>query len=196
LDFEPGIRLVSIQDDRSDSAIQVPAAPTDEFVQLFTKWQRRLFLFILAQVPELANAEEILQETNLVVWRKSHMYRPGTNFFAWSCRIAVLEVLKHRERSRRRGISLSEGLLELIARDAEVNVDSLEERRRALLSCLSRLAPADRELVRRRYAPGESGKSVAKNLGRPANSVYQSLSRIRRTLLECIKRRLAAEGSL
>jgi RNA polymerase sigma-70 factor (ECF subfamily) len=35
---------------------------------------------------------------------------------------------------------------------------------------------------------------VARQLGRPANSVYQSLSRIRRTLLDCIKRRLAAEA--
>ena len=35
---------------------------------------------------------------------------------------------------------------------------------------------------------------MARKLGRPANSVYQSLSRIRRTLLECIKRRLAAEA--
>ncbi len=57
-------------EDQSDSALQLPIAPADEFVQLFTKWQRRLFLFILAQVPNLVEAEEILQETNLVIWRK------------------------------------------------------------------------------------------------------------------------------
>ena len=64
----------------------------------------------------------------------------------------------------------------------------------ALLVCLARLAPADRELIRLRYAPSETGKSLARKLGRPANSVYQSLSRIRRALLECVKRRLAAEA--
>ena len=63
-----------------------------------------------------------------------------------------------------------------------------------MLACLARLAPSDRELIRRRYSPGETGKSLAEALGRPANSVYQSLGRIRRTLLECIKRRLAAEA--
>jgi RNA polymerase sigma-70 factor, ECF subfamily len=185
---------VNVRDDHSDSAIQVPAAPTDDFVQLFTKWQRRLFLFILAQVPHTGDAEEILQETNLVIWRKSHVYRPGTNFFAWCCRIAVLEVLKHRERRRRNAVILSDALIEVIAREAEENVDSLEAQRRALLVCLTRLAPADRELIRERYAPGETGKSVAHKLGRPTNSVYQSLSRIRRALLECIKRRMAAEA--
>jgi RNA polymerase sigma-70 factor (ECF subfamily) len=181
-------------EDHSDSALQLPVAPTEDFVQLFTKWQRRLFLFILAQVPNLVDAEEILQETNLVIWRKSHTFRPGTNFYGWCCRIAVLEVLKHRERYRRSTVPLSDGFIEVIAREARENVDPLEDRRRALLTCLSRLSPADRELIRHRYAPGETGKSVARTLGRPANSVYQSLSRIRRALLECVKRRLTAEA--
>ena len=181
-------------DDRSDSAVQLPAAPTENFVQLFTKWQRRLFLFILAQVPIVGDAEEILQETNLVIWRKSHTYTPGTNFYAWCCRIAVLEVLKYRERRRRNAVSLSDQLIEILAREASEHVDSLEDRRNALLTCLTKLAPADRELIRRRYSPGQTGRTVARQLGRPANSVYQSLSRIRRSLLECIKRRLAAEA--
>jgi RNA polymerase sigma-70 factor, ECF subfamily len=181
-------------EDQSDSALQLPIAPADEFVQLFTKWQRRLFLFILAQVPNLVEAEEILQETNLVIWRKSHTFRPGTNFYGWCCRIAVLEVFKHRERRRRSAVALSDSFLESIALEARENVEVLEERRRALLACLSRLAPADRELIRQRYAPSETGKSLARKLGRPANSVYQSLSRIRRALMECVKRRMAAEA--
>ncbi len=182
------------QNNASDSAINLPVAPSDEFVQLFTRWQRRLFLFILAQVPNATEAEEILQETNLVIWRKSFAYRPGTNFYAWVCRIAALEVLKHRDRRRKTGVPLSDRLVELVAREAEDNLESLEARRRALLVCLERLAPADRELIRRRYAPGQSGKTVAQTLGRPANSVYQSLSRIRRALFDCVKRRLAAEA--
>jgi RNA polymerase sigma-70 factor, ECF subfamily len=181
-------------DDRSDSAVQIPQAPSDEFVQLFTRWQRRLFLFILAQTPNPAEAEEILQETNLVIWRKSHTFTDGTNFYAWCCRIAVLEVFKFRDRRRRHAALLSEAFVEAIARDAEESAESLEDRRRALLACLARLVPADRELIRQRYSPGATGKSVARQLGRPANSVYQSLSRIRRSLLDCIKRRMAAEA--
>jgi RNA polymerase sigma-70 factor (ECF subfamily) len=182
------------RDDQSDSALQLPVAPAEDFVQLFTKWQRRLFLFILAQVPNLVDAEEILQETNLVIWRKSHTFQPGTNFYGWCCRIAVLEVLKHRERRRRTAVALTDSFLEVIATEARESADDLEDRRNALLLCLARLAPADRELIRLRYAPSETGKSLAQKLGRPANSVYQSLSRIRRVLLECVKRRLAAEA--
>ena len=77
-----------------------------------------MFLFILAQVPHLVDAEEILQETNLVIWRKSHTFQAGTNFYGWCCRIAVLEVLKHRERHRRSAVPLSDEFLEVIAREA------------------------------------------------------------------------------
>ncbi len=91
-------------------------------------------------------------------------------------------------------VALSDSFSKSIALEARENVEVLEERRRALLACLSRLAPADRELIRQRYAPSETGKSLARKLGRPANSVYQSLSRIRRALLECVKRRMAAEA--
>jgi RNA polymerase sigma-70 factor (ECF subfamily) len=106
----------------------------------------------------------------------------------------VLEVLKHRDRQRRDAVRLSDRLVEIIAREAQEHAEPLEARRRALLACLGRLSDGDRELIRRRYAPGENGKSLARRLGRPANSVYQSLSRIRRALHECIQRRLAAEA--
>lgn len=170
------------------------AAPGEDFVQLFTAHQRRLYLYILAQVPRPADAEEILQETNIVTWRKFHQFEPGTSFFAWACRIATFEILKHRERRRRDRLCFSDEFIEQIARDAQDSAEDFEGRRRALAHCLGKLRKQDRELIQRRYAPGENGKSVARFLRRPVNSVYQSLGRIRRTLLECINRRLAAEA--
>ena len=56
-----------------------------------------------------------------------------------------------------------------------------------------KLQQEDRDLIQRRSQPGHSGTEIAEVLGRPANSVYQSLGRIRRTLLECVQRRLSAE---
>jgi RNA polymerase sigma-70 factor (ECF subfamily) len=173
----------------------VPAErPGDEFVQLFTRHQRRLFLYILAQVANPVDAEEILQETNLVIWKKCDQFEPGTYFFAWSSRIARLEVLKFLERRQRERIRFRTDLVELIAEEALADPVHQEERRQALSECLGKLSVRDRKLIEQRYAPGTSGKGLAEQLGRPANSVYQSLGRIRRTLLECISRRLAEAG--
>lgn len=178
----------------SANSVQPAAAPPNaEFVQLFTRHQRRLYLFILAQVPNPAEAEEILQETNVVIWRKFPEFEPGSSFFAWACQIARFEVLKYRERRHKDRLYFSNDFVECVAAEAIEHADELERRRNALIECLGRLREQDRLLIQSRYAPGESGKGLARLLGRPSNSVYQSLGRVRRTLLECINRRLASE---
>ena len=177
----------------ADSPVTV-TSPDPEFVQLFTKYQRRLYLYILSQVPHPADAEEILQETNLVIWRKYNRFEIGTNFLAWTSRIATYEVMKFRDRHRRDRLYFSDRFIEQIGESALADADLLEERRDALIDCLGKLREKDRELVQNRYAPGETGKNLASRIGRPVNSVYQSLGRIRRTLLECVDRRLREES--
>ena len=182
-------------DPRSDAGTNLsPGGLAPEFVQEFTRHQRRLYLYVLAQVGRPTDAEEILQETNLVVWRKADRFQPGTSFFAWASRIASYEVLKHRERRGRDRHRFSDEFLETVAEEALPVSEDWEERRKALAVCLGKLRPKDRELIRRRYAPGENGKSLAEELGRPVNAVYQSLGRVRRVLLECVQRQVAATG--
>lgn len=169
--------------------------PSEEFVQLFTRNQRRLYLFILAQVSNSQDADEVLQETNLIIWSKYHKFDITTNFFAWSAQIATYEVLKFRQRRHREKLRFTDEFVDAVSREVLERSDELEQRRSALELCLQKLRPDDRKLIHRRYQPGERGKFVAEDLGRPANSVYQSLGRIRRTLLECIQRRLASGGT-
>ena len=172
-----------------------PVAPSPEFVQLFTHHQRRLFLYILSQIPNPIEAEEVQQETNVVIWSKFAQFRPGTNFQAWVSQIATFEVLKYRSRKKRDRIQFSDEFLETVSREALERSDELEERRKALVECMGKLRPRDRELIEQRYAPGEKGKHLAEQIGRPANSVYQSLGRIRRSLMECITRRMTTGGA-
>lgn len=179
----------------TSAAVGPPAVPDAEFVQLFTRHQRRLYLYILSQVPNPVAAEEILQDANVVIWSKFRQFQAGTNFLAWCTQIANYEILKHRARQKREKLQFSDEFLQHIAQESLARSDELERRREALIECLQKLKPRDRELIQRRYAPGESGKHLAETLGRPSNSVYQSLGRIRRTLWECIQRRLAVESS-
>lgn len=182
-------------DESEASAVEAnPVAPGPEFVQLFTHHQRRLFLYILSQIPNPIEAEEVQQETNVIIWSKFHQFRTGTNFLAWVSQIANFEVMKYRSRKKRERLKFSDEFLETVSRDALERSDELEERRNALIECIEKLRPRDRELIQQRYAPGEKGKHLAEQIGRPANSVYQSLGRIRRSLMECIQRRLTTGG--
>jgi len=187
-------RHSSLNSMNSMSDMSVPARPSEEFVQLFSRNQRRIYLHIMGQVGSAEDAEEILQETNVVIWSKFDRFEAGTNFIAWSFQIANFEVLKYRDRRRASKLVFSDDLLQTIALESEETQDDLDLRRSALRDCLGKLRPHDRELIQSRYAPGHSGKDVADTLGRPSNSVYQSIGRIRRSLFECISRRLAAEA--
>ena len=163
-------------------------------MQLFSRTQRRIYLHILGQVGNPTDADEVLQETNVVIWSKFDRFELGTNFIAWTFQIANYEVLKFRDRRRSSRLVFSEDVIEAIAEESEESQDDLDLRRAALNECLDKLRSKDRELIQTRYAPGNKGKDVADVLGRPSNSVYQSIGRIRKTLFECINRRLSAEG--
>lgn len=179
----------------SPSESSVPSRPAEEFVQLFSRSQRRIYLHILGQVGNPDQAEDVLQETNVVIWSKFDRFELGTNFIAWSFQIANYEVLKYRDRRRSNKLVFSDDLLESLATESEEQQDDLDLRRSALRECLKKLRPKDRELIQTRYAPGSSGRDVADNLGRPSNSVYQSVGRIRKTLFECINRQLNTEAA-
>lgn len=186
--FESGLILMNSLSE-SDSGVQLPG---EEFVQLFTRAQRPIYLFILAQTGDVQAAEEILQETNLIIWAKCDQFQPDTNFGAWTRQIAMYEVLKWRQRQKREKLRFSDEFLSVVAEEAGVRSAEQEQRREALQHCLQKLESKDRRLIEQRYQPGVTGKELAASLGRPANSVYQSLGRIRRALLACIERRLAS----
>jgi len=166
----------------------------DEFIRLFSTAQRPLFLYVLPLVGNATDADEVVQETNLVMWAKREQFQPGSSFLAWGRAIARLEVFRFRRTHGSKLRFLDGELLDIVAGRAERSDDELEQRQDALAGCMKQLRPKDRSLIQLRYTPGVSGEDMARQLGRPANSIYQSLGRIRRMLAECIQRRLAAGG--
>lgn len=178
------------------------ASPPEEFIRCFSAAQRPLFLYLLPMLGNPVDAEEVLQETNVVIWKKWQQFELGTNFIAWGRTIARLEVFRYRRNKNNRVALLDDDILELVASRLELEGSTLESRRReALSTCVEKLKPSDREIVRLRYETDSNGDQVAKKLGRPPNSVYQSLGRIRRVLMKCIEQqvkeiRLSEEGGL
>ncbi|MCA9052028.1 MAG: sigma-70 family RNA polymerase sigma factor [Planctomycetaceae bacterium] len=172
-----------------------PSGPSEDFIRSFTAAQRSLYLYILPLVGNSTDADEVLQETNLVIWSKWSQFEPGSNFLAWGRAIARLEVFRHRRSPGRRIGLLDAGLLELVANRTEVVSEQLELRQEALAHCLEQLRPKDLELVQLRYVAGASGEDVARQTGRPVNSIHQSIGRIRRALTECVRLRLAESGA-
>ena len=128
----------------------------------------------------------MFQETSATLWQKFDEFQPGSNFFAWACRIAYFEVLEFRRRRRRQRLTFNEGLLETLSRD-------LSERQGICKPAAWRCRIAwngsrswIEELVEQRYAGGETILEIAQRTGRPVHALYKAFGRIRRALMKCI----------
>lgn len=164
-----------------------------EFLDLYTRHYPRLQFYVMALMPAASDAADVLQETSLVLWEKFDTFELGSNFFAWACKIARFQAMKHRERSRRSGHCFGEALLEKLAVEASDDRFAEPVSLEALQRCLAKLTEADKTLIRRRYQPGASVQQIAAELGRSANALSKSLGRIRRALVECVERTLGSE---
>lgn len=173
----------------------VPPERVDTFVRLLGQNQRRLYLYVMSLVPDRTEAEDILQETNLVLWREFDRFQVGTNFTAWACRVAFNQVLSWRKRRQRDRLEFSEAFLTAVADELSEEAERLEERGRLLARCLDRLPPHHRNLVRLRYSEGASVEAIAAQVKGSVEGVYRMLSRIRQALHECVQQSLRQEGT-
>lgn len=173
-----------------NSPAQADSAQMNQFVELLGRHQLALFRYILAMVPRVQDAEDVMQEVSKTLWQRFADYEPGSSFLAWARRVAYFRILEFRRHCDRRLHILPEDVLKTIAEDTRFSQQREDERREALARCFEQLRPNDRDLITARYTPGVNMTELADQIGRPTNSVYKSLGRIRQTLLACIERRL------
>ena len=166
----------------------------EEFVRLFSRHQRQVYAYIATVLVNPADVEEVLQETSIVLWSKFETYDRQRSFVKWACGVAHLQILRHFRQQKRKPLPLDEPTLELLLAERTAMEHQLSDRRAALSECVKQLRASDREIIESCYAPGTSFKTVAKQLGRSVGALYHSLGRIRRTLFECVNRRIAREG--
>ena len=159
---------------------------SDEFLQMITEFQGRLFGFVLTMLGDVDQANEVLQETNLVLWRKSDEFRSGTDFKAWSFRVAHFQVMAFRQRQIRDRLVFGDDVLEQITRDAAIQDEVYQQRVDRLENCIAKLPERNREVLCRFYDNEESLETIAEALRRTANSVGQMLFRIRKSLIACV----------
>jgi RNA polymerase sigma-70 factor (ECF subfamily) len=169
------------------------AHESEAFVRLMTEHQGRLFAYILSLLGDPDRANDVLQETNVVLWRDAREFRPGSNFKAWAFRVAHFQVMAFRQRQIRDRLVFEDDLIEALAFGAREADEMFESRQERLAGCLEKLAPAQREMVRRRYAEGLSVSAIAQDRGMTPNAAMQALFRIRQALIHCVSR--YAEGS-
>ena len=160
---------------------------TDEFVALYTNSQRQIYAYIRSQVLSPFDADDILQETSAILWRKFDEFRQGTDFVRWACRIARLEVLTYHRHHKRWLSIFSDEAADAISEKVLELSGSVVFRAEALAECSQRLTVRDREILQLRYQLNQSVSEIAEKMGRTESAVYKSLQRIHDELFKCIE---------
>lgn len=163
-----------------------------EFAQLLQQHHARLYAYLYSLVRDFDDADDLFQQTTVVLWKKFDEFDRSRSFLSWACGIARFESANFlRSRSRQKLYFTDDLNLLLVEAQQEYSQDELEERRDALAKCVDKLRQRDRELLEACYCGAANVQQVADAQGRSTQSIHNSLRRIRKSLFECIRRTLA-----
>lgn len=159
------------------------------FVKLLTDHQTAIRAFVISLLPGAPDVDDVIQETNALIWVKRSEFTLGTNFRAWALTVARYKVMTHcRQLKQRRWISLDGDVAELLADEIEEqDPDFVEKRIRALQSCIRKVRPKDRELLLQRYWHKTRLQDFAAAHKSSLNGLKVHLFRLRASLKRCIE---------
>ncbi|MEW4561044.1 sigma-70 family RNA polymerase sigma factor [Bremerella sp. JC770] len=150
--------------------------------------QRVLISFVASLVRDPHLVNDVVQETNLVIWKKRDSFTLGTNFRSWSLRIAYLQSLAALKAVQSSRLMFSQDLVDRFTEDTETATSILtQDTSDRLKVCLSRLTPRQREVIELRYQQSCSIAHITEKLGRTQAAIGMLLSRARTALLQCLK---------
>ncbi len=162
----------------------------EEFVELLTAHQSRLYAYIYSLVGEVESSKDTLQETNRVLWRKAEEFDHSRPFLPWALTFARFQVRASRSRMARERLCFRDDASLQVASD-EAGAKLVEpgpgERELALEACLGKLGGDQREMVGKFYREGMSTAEIGAALGRRPNTIAVALHRIRAALGNCIR---------
>jgi RNA polymerase sigma-70 factor (ECF subfamily) len=171
------------------------AAAQQRFLSLFLRSEWEVFRYVAALVPNLADAEDIVQQTALALWEKFDDYDPARPFTPWACRFALNKARQWMERRQRWQALLTEGLAEELANRREELRPELERRLRHLDGCLGKLSEDQRTLVEGYYHRRTGIDALAGESGRTVEATYKVLQRVRHALRLGIESAVQQDGA-
>lgn len=140
------------------------------------------------------DAEDVLQRASMTMWRRFETFEAGTEFLALASTVAFYEAKNFQRTAARSRLYFSNELLEILAVERVADLTQMDARHDALEHCLERLDESGRKLVEAAYLDGSDIGGIAEQFGRARQTLYNKLNIIRRSLADCITRRLEAEG--
>lgn len=158
----------------------------------FLAQRDELFAYAYCLVRSRGVAEDIFQDVYLALAAAAERGEDIHDLPGWCRGVARNLAHRHWQQRERTRPAPAEALVEAIdASFQEPSEDDDEALQRALATCRGRLSRLAASLLDLRYAQDLPLQEIAARTGRPAHALAVAIARIRRTLMECIRARLA-----
>jgi RNA polymerase sigma-70 factor, ECF subfamily len=193
---DPWVRLLTMAAFTPEPASDSQSDRQAEFVALLTGSHSRLLGYLMSLLGRRHDAEDVLQKASVTMWQKFDTFTLGTDFLAWASTVCFYEAKNFQRLSARAPLCFDDRLLAVLATERLADLGHREERLAALDRCLEKLPEKDRRLLQAAYIDQQGIARLAEQLGRAPQTLYNRLNILRRSLADCVQRRLAEGASV
>ena len=155
------------------------------FSAMFESEKKRLYAYIYAFVLDKAAADDIFQETSVILWKEFETFERGTSFRKWSNTIVFNCVRTYRRQQKKLVSGLSDELLEQLSAVA-AHHENTDQRWSMLQHCVSHLTTSAHQLYYGFYIENLSAQALADKTGRSIFGIRKSIHLLRRKLFDCV----------
>jgi RNA polymerase sigma-70 factor, ECF subfamily len=164
---------------------RMAAGEISAFDQLYVRYEKRLFGFILRYLPDRAEAEDVFHEAFLGVLRSREVSLDRGSFRAWLFQIAR-NLCLNRIRSRNRGAKASEALLKEPVPQHDVQASIEEAQAGQALQVAVEALPVPLSEVYHLRVSGMSYEEMAHVLGIPLGTIksrmHEAVARLKQEM--------------
>jgi RNA polymerase sigma-70 factor (ECF subfamily) len=176
---------------------RIERADEAAFRELYRAFSRRLYAYVLRQLGDPAQAEEIVADSLYEVWKAPARFRGDAQFSTWLIGIARNKVLMaFRSRKPDSKHEDLDDVAETLAAEDGSAFDMLAnaQRREGVRHCMDKLSDDHRECVHLVFYEGMSLAEVAEVQACPEGTVKTRLFHARQKLKNCLQMMLQREG--
>jgi len=171
----------------------------DEVLRLFIQNQTMLSAFLYSLVEDWEIVEEALQESAVFICARWQDFVPGSNFNAWARTVSRMRCREVLQRKRRSSAQSLDSVLGCVAEPVREEVweehgTYSARHKEALSKCLTSLSEQHRRVIVMHYEEKMQCDGIAKRLQKSVESIYMTLTRIRKRLRQCVEQRFAQEA--
>lgn len=146
----------------------------DQFRAVVEKYQRRVYGIVRKMVIDHEDADDIVQEVFIKVWKNRENFREQADLFTWIYRIAVNESLQFLRKKKRRNLFSLNGYEELAGKVAHALGPDATEIEKSLQKALLELPDKQRAVFHMRYYDELTYEQMADVLGGTTGSLKAS----------------------